>query len=92
MGEAPHDDINGLHHDHGEPSPTAPGLDPELQFEARYGKVIAENENLQRENSELQHQLRTLEDRFDRLQDSKVGSPYLIIDQAKVFSQWCRRL
>ncbi|CAF9935165.1 MAG: hypothetical protein HETSPECPRED_009681 [Heterodermia speciosa] len=73
MGEAPHDDINGLHHDHGEPSPTAPGLDPELQFEARYGKVIAENENLQRENSELQHQLRTLEDRFDRLQDSKAA-------------------
>ncbi|KAL8791367.1 MAG: hypothetical protein Q9195_005905 [Heterodermia aff. obscurata] len=73
MGETPHDDVNGLQHDHSEPSPTAAGLDPELQFEARYGKALAENGNLQRENSELQHQLRTLEDRFDRLQDSKAA-------------------
>ena len=87
MGERPHDDVNGLHHDHGEPSPTAPGLDPELQFEERYGKVIAENGSLERENSELQHQLRTLEERFDRLQDSKVGTPYLTLEQATIFTQ-----
>ena len=74
MGETPHDDVNGVQHDHGEPSPTGPSLDPELQFEERYGKVIAENGNLQRENLELQHELRTLEERIDRLQDSKVGT------------------
>ena len=93
MGETPYDDANELHHDHDELLPTTPGLDPELQFEERYGKVIAENGNLQRENSQLEHQLRTLEVRFDRLQDSKVGSPYiLILDQATKLTQWCRRL
>ena len=80
MGEISHDDVNGLHHDQGEPSSTAPSLDPELQFEERYGKVIAENGHLQQENSELQHHLKTLEARFDRLQDSKVGTPYLILE------------
>ena len=87
MGETPHDDVNGLRHDHDELPPAVPGSDPELQFEERYGKVTAENGNLQRENSQLQHQLRALEARFERLQDSKVGSPMLILDQAIKFTQ-----
>ena len=53
------------------PSPK-PTLDPELLFEERFGKVMADNENLIREKKDMQKDLRDLHDRLVRLQENNV--------------------
>lgn len=63
---------NGVDYEVGSIAAPAPDLDPELHFEERLGKAIAENDNLEREKTDLRHQLEDLEGRFNRLQDSNV--------------------
>ncbi|KAL8946297.1 MAG: hypothetical protein Q9222_007287 [Ikaeria aurantiellina] len=45
-------------------------VDPELEFEERYGKLMAENERLLERRKEMQSELRDMNDRLIRLQDS----------------------
>lgn len=45
-------------------------IDPELQFEERVGKVLAENEKLSIEKKELEKALENLHDRLARLQEN----------------------
>ncbi|KAI9880472.1 MAG: hypothetical protein M1830_002824 [Pleopsidium flavum] len=45
-------------------------MDPELFFEERIGKVMADNDDLSRDKRELEKQLRDLHDRLARLQDN----------------------
>ncbi|PGH06341.1 hypothetical protein AJ80_08175 [Polytolypa hystricis UAMH7299] len=45
-------------------------MDPELQFEERVGKVLAENDRLSHEKKELQKALEVLHDRLTRLQEN----------------------
>ena len=52
-------------------SPKMP-IGPELLFEQRFGKVMVENEQLNRERKELQKELRELHDRLARLQENNV--------------------
>ena len=54
-------------------SPQMPA-NPELLFEQKFGKVMADNEQLNRERKELQKELRELHDRLARLQENNVGS------------------
>ncbi|KAL9120222.1 MAG: hypothetical protein Q9187_003224 [Circinaria calcarea] len=54
------------------PSPK-PTLDPELLFEERFGKVMADNENLIREKKDMQKDLRDLHDRLVRLQENNAA-------------------
>lgn len=50
-----------------------PTLDPELLFEQRFGKVMADNEKLIRKKKDMQKDLRDLHDRLVRLQENNVG-------------------
>ena len=50
-------------------------LDPELLFEQRFGKVMADNEKLIREKKDMQQNLRDLHDRLVRLQENNVTFP-----------------
>lgn len=56
------------------PSPPKSAMDQELLFEERFGRVMADNEMLNREKSELQKMLRDLHDRLARLQENNVSS------------------
>ncbi|KAL8732238.1 MAG: hypothetical protein Q9181_004025 [Wetmoreana brouardii] len=44
--------------------------DPELEFEERFGKVMAENERILQERKDMQIEMRALDDRLIRLQDN----------------------
>lgn len=44
--------------------------DPELEFEERFGKLMAENERLLQEKKDIQLNMRALDDRLVRLQDN----------------------
>ena len=72
MNEDSKDGTDGIHNDTGRSLSPALDADPELQFEERLSKAIAENDKLRTENEGLQHQLEDLEERFDRLHDSNV--------------------
>ena len=72
MNEDPKDETDCVDHDAGGSLSPALDPDPELQFEERLSKALAENDNLKTQNASLQHQLEDLEGRFDRLQDSNV--------------------
>ena len=75
----PKDRLNGVDHADTANALPAPGLDPDLEFEERYSKVVAENGDLKRENADLQYQLKNTDDRFDRLQQSTVRESYLTL-------------
>ena len=45
-------------------------VDPELEFEERFGKVMIENERLLQEKKDLQSEMRNLDERLIRLQDN----------------------
>ncbi|KAL8712841.1 MAG: hypothetical protein Q9220_003049 [cf. Caloplaca sp. 1 TL-2023] len=45
-------------------------VDPELEFEERYGKLMAENERLLERKKEMESEIRDMNDRLIRLQDS----------------------
>lgn len=47
--------------------------DPELLFEQRFGKVIADNDKLSRDKKELERELRDLHNRLARLQENNVS-------------------
>ena len=53
-------------------SPQMP-VDPGLLFEQKFGKLMADNEQLNRERKELQKELRELHNRLARLQENNVG-------------------
>ena len=72
MNEDPKDETDCVDHDAGGSLSPALDPDPELQFEERLSKALAENDNLKTQTASLQHQLEDLEGRFDRLQDSNV--------------------
>ena len=72
MNETPEEATKGVDHEAGSIVAPAHDLDPELQFEERLGKALAENDNLEREKKDLRHQLEDLEGRFNCLQDSNV--------------------
>ncbi|MCJ1352647.1 MAG: hypothetical protein MMC33_002631 [Icmadophila ericetorum] len=55
------------------PSPPKPTMDQELLFEERFGRVMADNERLNREKNELQKMLRDLHDRLARLQENNAS-------------------
>ncbi|KAL8853362.1 MAG: hypothetical protein Q9221_001838 [Calogaya cf. arnoldii] len=50
--------------------PAALATDLELALEERYGQLLADNERLLQERREHQSQLRDMDERFDRLQES----------------------
>jgi hypothetical protein len=58
---------------------SVPVNDPELLFEERLGRVMADNENLIREKKELQKDLRELHNRLIRLQENNVSGPLLCV-------------
>ena len=70
----PASDVETSRSEDATPSPK-PTLDPELLFEQRFGKVMADNENLIREKKDMQKDLRDLHDRLVRLQENNVGFP-----------------
>ena len=53
---------------------SSPAVDPELMFEQRFGKVMADNENLIREKKDMQKDLQDLHNRLARLQENNVRS------------------
>lgn len=64
------DDID--HNDENKDEHSKPGLsvDPELQFEERVGKVLAENDRLTSEKKEMEKALEDLHNRLARLQEN----------------------
>lgn len=58
--------------------PPAP-VDPELLVEERFGKVVANNERLVRENRDLRRNVHDLQNRLGRLQENNVGEVYIPI-------------
>lgn len=50
----------------------AVGMDPELLFEERFGKVMTDNDNLLKDKRELEKQLGDLHNRLARLQENNV--------------------
>ena len=59
--------------------PPPPAVDAELLFEERFGKVMADNERLARENHDVQKNVRDLQNRLGRLQQNNVGQAYIPI-------------
>ena len=57
------------------PPPAA--IDPELIFEERYGKVMADNERLAQENQDVRKNVRDLQNRLARLQENNVGQGHI---------------
>jgi len=47
--------------------------DPELLFEQRFGKVMADNDKLSKDKADLEKELRDLHDRLARLQENNVS-------------------
>ncbi len=72
-------DETGNNSGRGPVNASVPVNDPELLFEERIGRVMAENENLIREKKELQKDLRELHNRLIRLQENNVGGPLLYV-------------
>ncbi|KAL8911400.1 MAG: hypothetical protein Q9172_007680 [Xanthocarpia lactea] len=60
----------GGQQDGADTDPSSFMLDPELVLEERYGKILAENELLLQERKDYQGQIREMDDRLVRLQES----------------------
>ena len=54
-------------------SPLKSSMDPELLFEERFGKVMADNDKLTKERGDLQKDLQDLHNRLARLQENNVS-------------------
>ncbi|MCJ1314473.1 hypothetical protein MMC25_008155 [Agyrium rufum] len=63
---------NGTSRSDDAPSPS-PSLDPELLFEEKFGKMMAENERLAQDRLELQKELKELHGRLTRLQENNAA-------------------
>ncbi|KAG7010177.1 hypothetical protein G7Y79_00001g004490 [Physcia stellaris] len=70
LKEGSEDNIDELDRQNGTLSPPLPGVDPELQFEEHHSRVMAENASLKRTTADLQLQLQSIEERYQRLQYS----------------------
>lgn len=78
---------NGFGHDSGRAS--TPINDPELLFEERVGRIMAENDLIMREKKDLQKDLRELHNRLIRLQENNV-SHWLPCIHSDLLISWFR--